>query len=170
MRIVALITLLAFTQVACVGSSYQPKLSANAKLLYAGRNASVVVNDQSARVSPFSADYVRLLDKEAQPVADSGHSQRVAGFIVSMVGLATSVASLVLLANADDSFTWESTSGKIYWSALLGSVLIGGVGGYLNSSADVKLNDAINIHNDAQLAQRLDVSPEALRAASAPQP
>lgn len=144
--------LLATTQVGCITSSYQPVTRGTAKLTYKGRAATVKVEQASAPVSPFDSDYVDLFQDQPRELADSSHSQRIAGFTLSLVGAVGTIASLFIPEDLSDLYEADTVRGQIGLGVLIGAVVVGAIGGMFETSADVKLNDAINMHNDRYLA------------------
>lgn len=132
----------------CVAPQYEPKDSQSAKWVYEGRHPQLAVGAQRANVGPFSSEYAQLLDGEARTVAESSHASRAWGFATGLAGAAAGIASLFIAPNLNDPLNTESTDGKLAVGMFFGSLVIGGVSGYLNADAEVTLNDAINMHND----------------------
>jgi hypothetical protein len=151
-RILGLVLLFAAAHAGCINSSYQPVSRGTAKLTYKGRAATVKVDEASAPVSAFDSDYVDLFQDEPRELADSSHSQRITGFTLSLVGAVGTIASLFIPEDLSDMYEVDTARGQIGLGVLIGAVVVGAIGGMFETSADVKLNDAINMHNDRYLA------------------
>jgi len=143
---------IACTQSGCIASSYQPVSRGTAKLTYKGSTPTVVVEDASASVSPFDSDYVDLFEGEPRELADSSHSQRITGFTLSIVGAVGVIGSLFIPEDLSDMYEVDTARGQIGLGVLIGALVVGAIGGMFDTSANVKLNDAINMHNDRYIA------------------
>jgi len=150
--IVGLALLVATTQVGCITSSYRPVSRGTAKLTYKGSTPTVVVAEGSAPVSVFSSDYVDFFEGEPRELADSSHTQRIAGFTLQVTGALGTIASLFIPEDLSDLYEVDTARGQIGLGVLIGAVVIGTIGGMFDTSANVRLNDAINMHNDRYLA------------------
>ena len=111
-----------------------------------------MVEQASASVSAFDSDYVDLFEDEPREIADSSHGQRIAGFTLNMVGAVGVIASLFIPDDLSDIYEADTARGQIGLGVLIGAVVVGAIGGMFETSANVKLNDAINMHNDRYLA------------------
>jgi len=152
-RVLALALIVAtFTQSGCIASSYQPVSRGTAKLTYKGSTPTVVVEEASASVSAFDSDYVDLFEGEPRELADSSHGQRITGFTLNMVGAVGVIASLFIPEDLSDMYEADTARGQIGLGVLIGAVVVGAIGGMFDTSANVKLNDAVNMHNDRYLA------------------